>query len=179
MNDILEEIIKVFNMIDGSEAERIIDLIEKSDKIFVVGRGRSGYMMQGLCMRLVHLGYRAFYIGDVNTPKIGQKDLLIIGSGSGETKSVLCLAEKAKSLGANIALMTLSKKSKIQELSDATFVIPGFSPGNKYNGFESIQPLASLFEECLELCCETLVTTLFVRKELTNDIISNNHTNIE
>lgn len=179
LNDVLKEIANVFGAIQPEQAERIIDLIGRAKKIFVIGRGRSGYMMQGLCMRLVHLGYNAHYVGDVCTPRIEEEDLLIVGSGSGATASIVCLADKAKSLGAKVALLTLSRESPLQERADAVLVIPGFSPGNKSSGFDSIQPMASLFEECLELCCEVLVTTIFVRKGLTNEEISRNHTNIE
>ena len=179
LRDVLNEISMVFEKIDPEQAENVIGLIEEADKVFVIGRGRSGYMMQGLCMRLVHLGYKAYYVGDVSTPPISGRDLLIIGSGSGATASVVCLGEKAKSLGARVALLTLSKQSPLSSIADAVLIVPGSSPGNKDSAVPTIQPLASLFEECLELCCEVLVTTIFTRRGLTNNEISKNHTNIE
>ena len=39
-----------------------------------------GYSIQAFIMRLSHLGYPAFMIGDMSLPRIGSDDLVIVNS---------------------------------------------------------------------------------------------------
>ena len=53
--------------------------------VFVAGSGRSGLAMRSFAMRLIHLGLSAHVVGETTTPRITDRDLLLIGSGSGST----------------------------------------------------------------------------------------------
>lgn len=44
----------------------------------------------------MHLGFNVQVIGDVTTTFAKEGDLLIIGSGSGETQSLVAMSQKAK-----------------------------------------------------------------------------------
>ena len=52
--------------------------------------------MRGFAMRLMHLGLQVYVVDDVTTPAIKTEDLLIIGSASGNTKSLVQYAGQAK-----------------------------------------------------------------------------------
>ena len=75
-------------------------LMEFSSRIFVAGAGRSGLCMRAFGMRLMHLGKTVYVVGETTTPSIAATDLLILGSGSGRTASLLAMAEQAQRRGA-------------------------------------------------------------------------------
>jgi 6-phospho-3-hexuloisomerase len=54
-------------------------------------------MMRAFAMRLMHIGFQVHVAGDVTTPAIRGGNLLIIGSGSGETSGLVSMAAKARS----------------------------------------------------------------------------------
>ena len=87
-------------------------LIRKADKIFVAGAGRSLMMIRGLAMRLMHMGYKAYVVGETTTPALEPGDLLIIASGSGNTETLTAIADKCKRLGGVLALITTMPDSK-------------------------------------------------------------------
>ena len=58
--------------------------------------------------------------------------ILIIGSGSGETKSLVSMVEKAKSICGNIAAVAIFPESTIGKLADITVKIP-VSPKDRTN----------------------------------------------
>ena len=66
-----------------------------------------GLAAKAFAMRLMHLGLPVFVAGETTrASEIARGDLLIIGSGCGHTVSLVGMAEKAKVLGASVALVT-------------------------------------------------------------------------
>merc|ERR1712093_748806 len=59
-------------------------------------------MAKSFAMRMMHMGFDAYVIGETVTPTFEKDDILIIGSGSGETKSLVMIAEKAKTISGKI-----------------------------------------------------------------------------
>lgn len=111
-----------------NQAEGIEDLIStimSSEKVFVSGAGRSGLMGKSFAMRLMHMGINAFVTGETVTPVFTEKDLLIVGTGSGKTESLFHMAEKAKDIGGTVATVTISPDSPIAEISDLILQLPG------------------------------------------------------
>jgi 6-phospho-3-hexuloisomerase len=53
----------------------------------------------------MHMGVAAHMLGDAATPNCGAGDLLLVGSGSGSTASLVSNAARAKALGATVALV--------------------------------------------------------------------------
>ena len=62
----------------------------------------------------------AFVTGETVTPVFTEKDLLIVGTGSGKTESLLHMAEKAKDIGGTVATVTISPDSPIAEICHNT-----------------------------------------------------------
>ena len=129
--------------------------IKKANRIFLAGMGRSGFMMRGFAMRLMHMGFDVFVVGETTTPAILKHDLLIIGSGSGETSSLVSMAKSAKKYGANIALITTNAESSIAKLADAIIVIKAQAKGEGEG--KSIQPMGTLFEQGLLVLADSIV----------------------
>ena len=64
-----------------------VDLIVKSNKIFVHGAGREGISLRGFAMRLAHLGKPTYWLMDDTTIGMHEGDLLIISDGFGDVGS--------------------------------------------------------------------------------------------
>ena len=81
--DVLAELQKTLDSVDAESLEKLRDAILEADQVFFVGVGRVMLALQCVCKRLAHLGIKAHYVGEITEPAITEKDLLIVGSGSG------------------------------------------------------------------------------------------------
>jgi len=102
---VFEELKKVFDN-THVEYEELAERISKSNKIVCLGAGRVGLVMEAFAKRLMHLGKSSYAYTDSNLPATSDGDLLIVGSGSGNTKTIANIAKIAKERGLNIVLLT-------------------------------------------------------------------------
>ena len=93
---VLEELNHTLMSIDPEKADSFVELIDEANEIFCAGAGRSGFQVKGFAMRLMHMGKHSYVVGETCTPNIKEDGLLVICSGSGETKSLVNHASKAK-----------------------------------------------------------------------------------
>jgi 6-phospho-3-hexuloisomerase len=135
---------------------RLSDEINRAERIFVLGEGRSGLVMRMLAVRLMHLGKETFVVGETITPAIEPGDLLIACSGSGETAVSCLLAEKAVVSGAILAAFTADPESRLAALANVVVTVPTQHKLGT-SGVETIQYGASLFEQCVLVLCEAIV----------------------
>lgn len=168
-------------LVDEAEAIRLADAIQRADHVFVGGAGRSGFVARAFANRLLHLGIRVAFVGEPTTPPIAAGDLLIAISGSGRTASLRAAAEKAKSLGAAVATITIDPAGPIGSFADARVVLPGTSrlADAGTNVIASVQPVGSLFEQLAWLVCDALIVTLRDGSGQTNDDLLARHANLE
>ena len=96
---IVKELQEACDGYDETNDAPIIESIMHSGKIFIAGAGRTGYIMRCFAMRLIHLGFCAYVIGDTEMIAAKAGDLLLIGSGSGETKRCVCIWKKPNNWG--------------------------------------------------------------------------------
>ncbi len=179
LSEVIKELQFVPQLISDNESEQLIHSIAAANKVFVAGAGRSGFMMRSLAMRLMHMGMRAYVVGETVTPGLGEGDLLIIGSGSGETKSLVSMADKAKKLGATLALLTTSPESTIGKLADIMVKLPGAPKDPSNKDYQTIQPMGSLFEQTLLLYGDALVLRTMKLRKLTSESMFSQHANLE
>ncbi|AIQ21088.1 6-phospho 3-hexuloisomerase [Paenibacillus sp. FSL H7-0357] len=177
--EIVKELQRSAAQLDAAEAEEFAALLLRSGKVFVAGAGRSGLMGRAFAMRLMHAGKEAYVVGETVTPGIEAGDVLVLGSGSGETKSLLAMAEKAKALGAAVAAVTIAPESTIGKLADYTVKLPG-SP-KEQNGGEraTIQPMASLFEQTLLVFYDAVILRMMEQTGQTTTQMFGKHANLE
>jgi len=69
-----------------------------------MGAGRSGLAAKAFAMRLMHLGFNVYVVGETTTPAVGPEDLVIGVSGFRETPSIANLGGIAKKIGSKLAL---------------------------------------------------------------------------
>lgn len=174
---ILKELETSLHKIEGDEINKALELIKNCNKIFVLGLGRAGFMAKSFAMRMMHMGREAYVVGETITPNFSENDLLIITSGSGETKEFLQKAEKAKSFGGKVLAITANKESTLAKISDAVITINAASKG--ITKASSIQPMASLYEQSILLLCDSLVLCLMDLSNKPNSEMFKKHSNLE
>ena len=87
---ILKELGQAVSGIREEEFQKAADLILGAGQIFCDGLGRSGLSCKAFAMRLMHLGCRSYFVGETTTTAIQKGDLLLLCSGSGESKALIC-----------------------------------------------------------------------------------------
>jgi len=167
--------------VSAGQLQQAVAAIDEAERVYVAGAGRSGFAMRAFAMRLMHLGRPTHFVGDATTPAINQHDLLVIGSGSGSTGTLQVMAKKAKRLGANILLVTIDTTSPIAALANVVIRIPAPSvkAKNAAGVVQSIQPMGSLFEQCLFLLGDTMICGLMDKHHIGADEMFERHANLE
>ena len=185
VDSIIERILsEVADCVRQTSTESLIQaaaLMESSPRIFVAGAGRSGLCMRAFGMRLMHLGKTVYVVGETITSSIAATDLLILGSGSGRTASLLTMAEQAQRRGAQVLLFTTDAGSPLAELSDLRVVIPApsFMVTDEAHDSKSIQPLGTLFEQSMFILCDSLILGLMQRTGVSAAQMFERHANLE
>ena len=176
-----EEVVACLTRINDGEARELLEAILAADRVFVAGAGRSGLAIRAFAMRLAHLGQTVHVVGEITTPPIAPGDLLLIGSGSGRTPSLLGMADTAAAVGAPVALITIDRQSPLAERTQTVMVIPAPSPKAQDNtgALSSVQPMGSLFEQCMWLALDAIVVALMDRLNLMADDMFKRHANLE
>lgn len=177
---VLKELNHTLSGIDSEAAQRFTELVDQADEVFCAGAGRSGFQVKGFAMRLMHMGIHSYVVGETCTPNIQKGGLLVICSGSGETKSLVNHAMKAREVGANIALITINPQSTIAHMADVVIEISAPSPKSAKQGdIASIQPMGSLFEQSEGIFMDIVIMMLMERRGMDSDTMFGRHANME
>jgi len=165
--------------VNQSEVDQLISEISKAGKIVVCGAGRVGYAVRGFGMRLGHMGFNAYALGDTTVPSIAEGDLLIVASGSGETQTIFDLVSIAKKNQARIAAVTGNSDSRIGKLADSVVKVTAPSKTKAVEGIVSIQPMTTLNEQCLGLFFDAVVLLIMEKMNESHDTMWARHSNLE
>ena len=176
---ILQEIGAGLQSAQAADLGALIEELSAPRQIFCVGAGRSGILLRSFCMRLNHLGLKAYMAGGLPCPPAGAGDLIVACSGSGSSASVLAILRKGRAAGARVAMFTASE-ADAREL-EADIVIRVSAPAGLVNPNErrSRQPMRSLFEQVVFICCESMVCLLEDRLGQDHDTMASRHANLE
>jgi len=173
----LEEISSTLEQIDAEQNEQFSKRLFDSGRIFCAAAGRSKMILSAFAMRMMHMGYEVHMVGDVTTPGISEGDTLLLVSGSGETRSLVAMAEKAEKTGAAVLLVTANESSTLSDLSKAKVVL--HSVNKLYNGEKSVQPGANRFEQSALIYLDLLVAEYMSANNLSNEDLMKRHANLE
>ena len=164
--------------IDREAVDTLVEDLLNHTRIFLVGKGRTGLVMDMFAMRLSQIGMRAYSIGKPTTPAAGPKDLLVAASGSGETVTVLLAVNKAKEIGMDVAAITLQPESSLSIQADHMLILA--QEEAMYQGQKPSKVLTgTLFEQALMLTLECVIGLLMEATKQTFDDLSARHANIE
>jgi 6-phospho-3-hexuloisomerase len=174
---IMQEINEVMGLVDEAQLDNAMPLLTKDKRIFVIGAGRSGFQAKGFAMRLMHIGYTDYVMGETITPSIQKGDTWVAISGSGTTKGIVSDTEAAKKLGLNIIVFTSNDQSPLAKLADKVVVVPGATKTGA--GVKSIQLLSTLFDQTVHITLDALTLKLAKRDDTSNQDALNEHVNVE
>lgn len=181
VSEILSELVNNQSYLNDEQLNKMIEAILNANHIFTAGAGRSGVAIRAFTNRLMHLGFSVSNIGEITTPHSAPGDLLIIGSGSGETESLISLAKKAQKGGVEIAVITMDENSTIAKMAKVVVVLPVVSPKLKNKGISitSTQPMGSAFEQMMFLTYDGIIMELMDRMGQTSDEMFLRHADFE
>ncbi|MEM1918784.1 MAG: 6-phospho-3-hexuloisomerase [Desulfurococcaceae archaeon] len=192
MLEILNFVGSVVDSISDEEKDRFIELLintyYKKARVLVTGAGRSGLVGKAFAMRLLHLGFSVYVLGETIVPSITKGDVVIAISGSGRTKLVVAAAEAAKTVGAIVVALTSYYDSPLGKISDLIVRIPGRTKIAEEEDFfarqiigihESLAPLGTLFEDAAMIFLDGIVAELMEKLGKTEEDLRKQHANIE
>lgn len=175
LRTIMNEIEDVTGKVKEDELQAVIHEIDKNKRIFVCGEGRSGLSAKGFAMRLMHLGYTVYAVGETITPAVSGKDIFIAVSGSGTSQNVVNDAKKAAEKGCVVIAVTSKPESPLAALARHVLTIPGTVKGDTKEARGSIQLLSSLFDQSLHITLDALCLLISYRDNTSNEAATNAH----
>lgn len=176
---VLDELRQVFERVDQDQVRTLMDKIKQANRVFLMGVGREGLATRAFAMRLMHLGKETHWVWDDTTPSVGNGDLFILTSGSGEIGHIHYVAEQAKAAGADIAVVTGTPDRKTPAIADAVLWVPACVFHGKDNVVPSIQPMGNLFEQSLFILFDLIVMMLRDEMGVSNEFMVARHRNVE
>ena len=122
-NDYLRTVNDTVGLFDENVILSLVQTIRSSKKILVCGMGASGLVAEDLQMKLIRMGYPAFYHSKPTMNKMmcslmEKNDLLIAVSFRGEDPDVLKYAENASKNGCRIAAITNFPNAPLAQAAD-------------------------------------------------------------
>jgi 6-phospho 3-hexuloisomerase len=155
---------------------QFLDTLQPARRVFLYGRGRSGFVARAFAVRLMHLGYQTYVVGETITAPVARQDVVVLVSGSGTTYPVVMTAELGRRQGATVVAITAQPDSEIARL--AHVVVPLIPPEG--NGRRSaLAPLGTLFETSAWLFFDAVVAMLMERLGESEDSMRKRHATLE
>ena len=181
---------KIADSLSDEEITRFLDEILNAKRIYVMGAGRSGLVAKAFAMRLMHLGFQAYVVGETITPAMKPGDLMVVFSGSGKTKTVADIAETAKDIGGRLALISSDKSSRIAQISDSVVIIESqrdavkddtaeFEIRQMMGEHKSFAPLGTIFETASMVFADAIISRLMEITRIEEKDLKTRHANIE
>lgn len=177
VDEVIKELRRAGQHVSVEDFEHMIAVLNCHDRIFVYGTGRTGLILKTFAMRLMQIGKSSFVVGETTCPPVGQGDLLVLASASGQTPSVIVTAQSALGQGADLLVISGTADSDLARVQTPDLVI--VSPSKYAESAESIQPLGSLFEQMLLVVLDSTILKLVEEGIASNEAMSQRHANLE
>jgi 6-phospho-3-hexuloisomerase len=125
--------------------ERMADEILGAGTIVCYGLGREGLTVRALCMRLMHLGLRAFMVGDVTPPPVGPGDLVLVSAGPGALRTADTIVDLGREAGARVLVVTAQPAGPVPRKADVVIHLPAQTMADDVGG-ASLLPMGTAYE---------------------------------
>ncbi|MCS4540946.1 MAG: 6-phospho-3-hexuloisomerase [Euryarchaeota archaeon] len=189
MREVLGHIQNAIYELDEGKVEQMIKTILKAKKIFIHGTGRSGLVAKAFAMRLMHLGFNVWVIGEIVTPPVSRGDLYIAISGSGETHSVIDAAKISKATKAKVVAITSHPESTLGKIADLVVKVRGrtklmekptsYIARQMLGKHTTLAPLGTVFEDTALLFLDGIISELMIILGKTEKELKARHTTFE
>lgn len=174
----LAEVNAILAQLSEAEAAALVQAILDARRVYVMGLGRSGFLLRMFAMRLMQIGLQAHVVGEATTPAIEIGDLLIALSGSGRTESVLLMARKAKYYGARVGAITSGAATPLAEMADLVVIVPSGSIKTDITTPTRL-PLANALEQAMAVYLDCIGAMLAEQRGENNVAMLRRHANLE
>jgi 6-phospho-3-hexuloisomerase len=180
MEQMAKSIKKTVAMLDKAETSAFFHRMLAARRIYVAGAGRSGLIARAFAMRLLHLGFDVYVVGETITPALQPGDTLVVFSGSGETHSMVTFSSTVKELGGCVCLITASPDSKMSRIAETVVNLgdlTGYYRGDtttfeerqmtgQYRSVASVfAPLGTMFETLALIFSDAVISALMEAKK--------------
>jgi len=183
-------IITIADEISDEEIEALISEILNANRVYTMGAGRSGLVAKAFAMRLMHLGFTAYVVGETVTPAMKPGDLIVVFSGSGATRTIADIAETAKGIGGRLCLITSKRDSRIARIADCVVIIESqrdkvadesaeFEIRQMMGEHRSFAPLGTIFETTAMVFADAIISRLMEIMSCRPEDLQCRHANIE
>ena len=183
-------IITIADEISDEEIEALISEILNTNRVYTMGAGRSGLVAKAFAMRLMHLGFTAYVVGETVTPAMKPGDLIVVFSGSGATRTIADIAETAKGIGGRLCLITSKRDSRIARIADCVVIIESqrdrvadesaeFEIRQMMGEHRSFAPLGTIFETAAMVFADAIISRLMEIMSCRPEDLQCRHANIE
>lgn len=176
LDTILDEIHGVIQRMDEHDIERARDVIQQGLRVYATGEGRSGFQARSFAMRMMHIGYTSYMMGETICPSMHEGDVLLAISGSGTTRKTVEDAQAAARMGVRVIAVTSKPESPLAQCAQAVIVVPGRVKGEAGG---SIQLLSSLFDQSVHIALDALCLLISQRDHVSDAQANANHANVE
>lgn len=176
---VINECEEALSKISVDDVDRLITMITNADKVFFVGVGRVLLELEAFAKRLAHIGIETVIVGQITEPAFTENDVLIVGSGSGESLVSVAIAKKAKQIGGKIVHIGSNTESSIKNMTDLMVRIPVQTKLYREDEITSDQPMSSLFEQSLLLLGDTVAKMIVEEKKIELKSLWRCHANLE
>ncbi|MBD3204739.1 6-phospho-3-hexuloisomerase [Candidatus Bathyarchaeota archaeon] len=190
--ELLRSIEAALNGLNPVEVELILSSLQEAQKerskVLIIGAGRSGLVGKAFAMRLMHLGFDVYVLGETITPHVGDNDLVIVISGSGTTSGPLNAANMAKKLNSKVIAITSKENSPLAKTADLVVDIPGRQDIAKEDEYtsrqlkgqhESLAPMGTMFEDTCMIFLDSIIAELMNRMGVSEESLLERHATIE
>ncbi len=180
MEQMADSIRKSIEALDRAQTSSFFQQMLLAKRVYVAGAGRSGLIARAFAMRLLHLGFDVYVVGETVTPALQPGDTLVVFSGSGETHTMATYSRTVRDLGGTVCLITASPDSTMGRMADCVVNLgdlTGYYRGDT-STFEERQmtgryrsiaaafaPLGTLFETLALVFSDAVISALMEAKK--------------
>ncbi|MGI6069114.1 MAG: 6-phospho-3-hexuloisomerase [Blautia sp.] len=179
IKDVLAELDQALCAVDHETVEKFVQAVLEAEQVYFVGVGRVLLSLQAICKRLAHLGIQTHYVGEITEPAITEKDLLVVGSGSGGSLFPLGIAKKAHTIGAKIVHIGSNPNSEMKNLCEFMVRIPVRTKNYLNDEIDSVQPMTTLFEQSLLIFGDAVAKMIIDERNIDMKSLWKYHANLE
>jgi len=180
MEEMAESIRKTTAGLDKAQTSALFQRILDARRIYVTGAGRSGLIARAFAMRLLHMGFDVFVVGETVTPALQPGDTLVVFSGSGETHTMATFCKTVKELGGIVCLITAVPDSTISRIADCVVNLGDLTgyyrgdtttfemrqmTGQYRSAAAAFAPLGTMFETLALIFSDAVISALMEAKK--------------
>ena len=185
LEELYENTTEVFKTLDETELKKVVSVLLNAKKIYVLGIGHSGMFGKIFAMKLNHVGLEAYTVFDEINPPFEREDVFIAISQSGETSTIITLAQKAKKLGGKVVAIVSTPESTLAKIADAVLKIEEYARGVRFQALAAIGDtrnqnlLGLLFGLSIYVLFYTIVIMIAEERGETPESINARHANLQ